>query len=176
MKDSIWNKIRYKYWEIWPNNLRPSEIFYTLKCFFWHRYSTVRPRWLGHTWCDRDTLLIFSMFEILTRFVEEECSPGHIDWYHDQGSKIRIEGELVDKYVRDEMDDLLEWWNNEYLPFYNGKLADKIWETMPKPKDVWTPAESGFLSWDLEFKSEEDEEKYDAGMAKLHELDKRFYE
>jgi hypothetical protein len=53
------------------------------------------------------------MFEILGQFLEQECSPGHIEWYGEYGHKVTVNG--VEKYVRDEMQDLWDWWCKDYI-------------------------------------------------------------
>lgn len=91
----------------------PIELWYRFICWLWRRYSTVKPRWLDHTWCDRSELMAHAMFEVLGRFIEQECSPGVIEWYGRYGRKITVNGES--KYVRDEMCDLWDWWRYDYL-------------------------------------------------------------
>ena len=119
-------KIQDIYYSAVPFDYRPFQIWYRLKCWVWHRYTTVKPRTLKyHTWCDKDILLIHTMFEILSRFIEKECSPGIVDWYHEDAYRI-IPGypydyEQIKKnlehsvLVRDEMQDLYDWWHKEYL-------------------------------------------------------------
>lgn len=108
--DSLWEKIQFKYWNIVPYDLRPGQLYYKTKCFLFKRYSTVKSRYLGHTWCDRSELLLYTSFEILSDFIENECSPGHIEWYGESGHKITVNG--VEKYVRDEMQELYDWWQS----------------------------------------------------------------
>lgn len=108
-----------------PYNWRPLQIWYRLKCWAWHRYTTVKPKTLPyHTWCDKTELLPHCIFEILTDFVTKECSPGHIDWYHTEYPKKIIPGQPYDHdqiydikavWVRDEMEFLVNWWHNIYL-------------------------------------------------------------
>lgn len=122
-------KIRYKYWDLIPYDYRPHEIWYKIKCFVWHRYTTVKPRYLGHTWCDRSDLLPNMMFEILSDFIENECSPGHVEWYHSDkfhpGHKIKRAGREI--WVRDEMQDLYDWWHKTYIP----------WSENPPEREEW---------------------------------------
>lgn len=108
----------------------PAKLWYSFKCWSWKRYSTIRSRHLPHTWTDRVVLLPYTMFEILEQFIEGECSPGHIQWYGEDGHKIKVElpgGHIVEKFVRDEMQDLLDWWNNEYHKRYK-QLEEQIWD------------------------------------------------
>jgi hypothetical protein len=69
------------------------------------------------------------MFEILGQFIEDECSPGHIQWYGEHGHTIEVNGER--KYVRDEMSDLWDWWRAEYIVGYD-KRRDEIHEQIEK--------------------------------------------
>lgn len=106
--------VYHAYWKIVPYNWRPGQIWYRLKCFCWHRYTTVRPRTIpGHGWCDRSHLLPHMMFEILSQFIEKECSPGIVDW---EGSDHRVNVNGVSVNVRTEMQAIYDWWHKEYLP------------------------------------------------------------
>ncbi len=122
--DSYVNKIENFYWQHWPYDWRPGQIWYRFKCFLWHRYSTVRPRYLPHTWCDLDTLLPHTMFEILSRFIEKECSPGPVEWYGEHGHKVIVDG--IEVYARDEMQNLYDWWHKDYIIGYP-IAQDAIW-------------------------------------------------
>ena len=120
-----------------------SRLWYKLKCFCWKRYSTVKPRWLSHTWCDRDRLLLYCMFEILCRFLEEEKD--NVEWYTGHlgkdkdgkeilGFTIDVNGETVN--VMDEMLELRRWWLEECLPYSNGEEDNawsSIWNKKVKP-------------------------------------------
>jgi len=106
-------KIQYAYWSVVPHHLRPGRLWYRFKCWIWHRYSTVKPRGLPHTWVDRSYLMPHMIFEILSDFIEEECSPGPIEWYGDEPHLIEVSDKKVN--VRDEMQDLYDWWHNDYL-------------------------------------------------------------
>jgi hypothetical protein len=118
-----WDAIKYRYWTILPYDYRPGQLWYQLRCFFWNRYSTVKPRWLGHTWIDRGDLMPYVMFEILCQFIEHECDPGCVEWYGEYGHKIipgkpfvHPDEESPDAvYVMDELLALRDWWVNDYL-------------------------------------------------------------
>ena len=153
-----------------PYNWRPSQICYRLKCWF-KRYTTIKPRSLGHTWQDRCELLPHMMFEILSQFIEEECSSGIVEWYGDFGHKITVDGKK--KYVRDEMQDIYDWWHQEYLIHYPEK-CERIWQEVEKvgPQDP---------KW-LLFEKECDEQwlrnkvPYREYMQDLHELDEEYHQ
>ena len=107
-------KIQYAYWSIIPHHLRPGQLWYRLKCWVWHRYSTVKPRDLPHTWVDRSHLMPHMIFEILSKFIEKECGEDcFVEWYGDEPHMIEVDGKQVN--VRDEMQDLYDWWHQDYL-------------------------------------------------------------
>jgi hypothetical protein len=119
-------KIRYYLFKAWladfywplmrfiPYDWRPGQIWYRILCFCWYRYTTVKPRTLNyHTWCDRDKLLVHTMFEILSQFIEKECSPGHVDWQSTNQHAL----------ARQELQTIYDWWYNVYL-----KTADHCFD------------------------------------------------
>jgi len=130
-------KMQRLYWKIVPHDWRPSEVWYRLKCFLFKRYTTVKPKTLPyHTWVDRDVLLLHTMFQILTDFVEQECSPGVINWYHEHAGKIRVGGK--EKFVRDELQDLYNWWQQvpegasyDYTCPKLNKFREKVYSKLP---------------------------------------------
>jgi hypothetical protein len=126
-----WEKIRRVYWRIIPHHLRPGELWYQLKCFLWNRYTTVRPQYLGHAWCDRSELLPHVMFQILTDFVIKENGgidivgtplKTHVDWF------------ATDHHTEawNEMVRLYKWWHNVYIPFFNDG-----WKMISKSHDEY---------------------------------------
>lgn len=110
--DSFASFIRYMYWNIIPYNMRPGQLLYRLKCFCWYRYTTIKPRQLDHTWCDRAELMPYMMFEILSQFLEKECSPGIVDW---EASDHGIMYGGHSRNVQDVMWHLYHWWHKVYL-------------------------------------------------------------
>ncbi len=171
--DSTIDKITYAYWKILPYDWRPGQIWYRFKCLAWHRHTTVKPRYLHHTWCDRCELLPHMMFEILDRFVADECSPGYVQWYGEDGHKITVNGE--EKFVLDEMKDLVAWWND----VWNGEweeVSDILWAEARKhdPETEWTPCgdeeESGMSYWDPQFRETEDGELWHRCVGAVNKL------
>jgi len=140
-----------------PYKWRPSRLWYQFTCWAWKRFTTVKPRKLNHSWCDRCTLLPHLMFEVLADFVEkEEALNCHVDWGFDVGvghvdehgyspHSINVDG--VEKLVGQEIKDIYDWWvKNDYsLPYesesiYNeytafcdihrtGNWIDGLWDT-----------------------------------------------
>lgn len=138
-----WDKICLFYWGMVPYDYRPGQIWYRFKCWLWKRYSTIKPRYLPHTWCDRVELLPHMMFEVLSQFIEKECSPGMVDWQK-SGHSVIVDGKEVN--VRDEMQDLYDWWHQIYNKEYPERMkqiyAESEHEEWPPNKpiteDFWT--------------------------------------
>jgi len=150
----------------------PSELWYKFKCWAWRRHSTVKPRTLPHTWCDRRELLAHMMFEILSQFIEGECSPGHTDWYDETwGAKIVVNGK--EKFVRDEMQELYDWWHEQYLKRYPA-LDTAMWDVVHahdeahKLSDFTT--EDGTCYWQPTFDTPENEARHRDLISKINDL------
>ncbi len=153
---------------------RPHNLWYKFKCWAWHRYTTVKPRTLKyHTWCDRNVLLAHAMFEILTQFIEEECSPGHVEWYGTDGHKITVDGE--EKYVRDEMQDLYDWWHQQYLkryPALEDKFCEAVHEHDKAHKLSNLRKEAGTCYWDPQYDTLENKKWGHALLMQLNYLER----
>jgi len=173
MKDTWIDKIKYAYWHMLPYDWRPGQIWYRLKCLTWNRYTTVKPRYLGHTWCDRTELMPHMMFEILCQFVERECSPGWVEWYGECGHKITVDGE--EKYVMDEMKDLIAWWHQVWNKEV-GEVEDILWAEAHKhsPTSYFEPLEGSdeFFEWKQRFASDGDKEIWKRCMNALNHLER----
>lgn len=109
---TVWDRIQHGYWRIMPYNWRPKNAWYNFTCWAWKRYTTVKPRNLGHTWCDRSHLLPHVMFEILCDFVEKEYKPDQ----ERENWSINWDSDPAHAHARDEMLALYEWWTEKYLP------------------------------------------------------------
>jgi len=163
--NSIWDWIQHKYWDIIPYDYRPSRIYYRLKCFLWHRYTTIKPRTLKyHTWCDRCVLIPHMMFEILSQYVEREAD--NIEWYGEYGHKIKVNDEEV--FVRDEMQFLYDWWHKTYLGEYPNK-NNEIWKNLDDVMPEYYFDANNM--WNPQFSTEENATLYHNGMNQLHELE-----
>lgn len=108
-----WEKIQRKYWKIIPHRFRPGELWYQLKCFVWYRYTTVKPQYLGHSWCDRTELLPHMMFQILSDFIIKEnggidFNKSIVDWEYDE----------IHRNAKNDMIKLYKWWHEQYIPFF----------------------------------------------------------
>ena len=166
--DTIWEKIQYKYWDIWPYNWRPGEAWYRLKCFLFKRYTTIKPKTLNyHTWVDRRHLLYHFAFEILTQFIEEECSPGHTDW-EKTNHTVEVDGRTVN--VRDEMQEIYDWWQNYHV---YSDVENLLYEMAMKyeSEDASEQLSDGMWNWKRKFKTPEEEEKHNRLMKGTNTLD-----
>ena len=145
-----WNPKRYrlrgKLWEAW----------YYLKCKVWHRYSTVTPRSLPPTWCDRDHLMLHAAFEILMDYYEKE-SAGR--WTVQDLEKVITDPE-ADEPSRDwcqyylpiatEIEALYRWWTverPERMAEYERRLT--VWADLyKKQRDDYTTTNPGWQETD----------------------------
>jgi len=145
-----------------PYDWRPGQLWYKLKCFF-IRYTTIKPRYLKHTWCDRCELLSHMIFEIFSDFIENECSPGIVDW-----SDVKI----GDKFIRDEMQELYDWWHNVYNKYYLNEY-NHIWAEIKKHMPVrdWVDFDGDMVEYKPVWKTKEDEEIYKNGFNKISKLE-----
>ncbi len=107
---SIWYKIYRVYFRNMPYCLRPGNIWYALKCWAWHRYSTIKPRVLNHQYIDRSDLIPHLIFEVLCQFVEKEMYKNSTDWNFGKW-----------KNAEEKINELYNWYIN-ILP----KLEDDV--------------------------------------------------
>lgn len=129
---SLYCKVQNIYHSIIPYDYRPSQLYYRAKCFLC-RYSTVKSRYLPHTWCDRDNLLFHTSMEILSEFLEKECSPGIVNWEADEWHSDAMR----------EMRTIYKWYHEEYMGkldsgdlFYEPSLLEDPWNfSKPLPPE-----------------------------------------
>lgn len=132
--DETWvDRIKYFYWDWVPYDYRPLELWYRFKCFAWHRYTTVKPRAMGHTFMDRCVLLPHLIFEVLCNYFERECDSKPVV---DTGRADRDKdyAELWDHYT---------WWTQTFLPcFGTDLLRDKHMAGIKPPEKFdWNAAD-----------------------------------
>ena len=73
----IWSRIKYSNVVTFFTGgmfKHPYPIFYRIKCFIFRPYTTIKPRNLGHTWCDTTELIPHMLFELLERFLVGEMN------------------------------------------------------------------------------------------------------
>lgn len=162
----------------WPYDWRPGQVWYRIKCFLWHRYTTVKPRYLGHTWHDRCTVMPHMVFEVLSQFIERECSPGYVDWYGEYGHKIddlkNIHSSKINKrkYVRDEMQELYTWWHQVYNKLYPA-ICERLWRKVSKHNPVVSWVGDDILEYKPEWATLKDEKRYKLCLDAINNLENR---
>lgn len=161
------------------HKFHPKELWYKVKCRFFKKYSTVKARYLGHNWQDRCSLLPHLMFEVLSQFIEQECSPGNVDWYSDECPRtIKVDGQ--DKNVMDEMKDLYAWWHEDYIKSYPAQqdvLMDKIQEIDEEfliSEFQEDEEDAPYLIWDPQYKIPEAKQQVDELFKQYSQLEKDY--
>lgn len=165
--------IQELYWDWVPYDWRPGQIWYRLTCWAWHRHTTVKPRYLGHTWCDRTELMPNMMFEILCQFVEKECSPGHVEW-GDQWACNQITIDGIEKNAMDEMKELIRWWHEDYHKIYP-EVGDMLWAEASKhspTREFIDVPDTDYIEWLPEFATEEDKTIYNNCLMATNKLER----
>lgn len=138
-------KIRYAYWSIIPYDYRPNNVWYQLKCYLWKRHSTVKSRYLPHTWCDKVDLIPHTIMEMLSQFIEQECSPGWVDWYC---CPKTIEFYGNDWNVRDLMQHIYDWYHQVYIPKSNNNRSVDWYNFAAKhSRTPEEKLENGLIRW-----------------------------
>lgn len=158
MLKQLWDKVGDVYFLI-PHDYRVESVWRVVKDFCWNRYTTIKPRTLGHSWCERRDLLLHMSMEILGQFLEKGYT-GRTQWYGERGPKIG------GKYVIDEMDEIWLWWRVTYQKEYP-ESEDKLFgliegrgpEIRMEPLDPPHPHAQKMV---FHFKTEEQEVKYRA--------------
>ena len=122
---TVWDKIQSAYWTIVPYDWRPKNIWYQVKCWAWKRHTTYKPRYLPHTWCDKDHIIVHMNFEILCRFVEDELIPGPVDWDADEEHR----------QAKAKMLELYNWWQaNHEEPDFDTWEAEEAHDALLRAK------------------------------------------
>jgi hypothetical protein len=115
------------------------------------------------------------MFEMLCQFIEKECSPGNIEWYGEGGHKFTVN--KVEKYVMDEMKELVEWWHKVWNKEYQ-EVSDMLWAEAglhsPTREFVDVPGTT-YIEWLPEFETEEDETIYNNCVMAVNKLERNMH-
>lgn len=119
--ETIWDKIEDVYLKLIPFNLRPKNMWYKFKCYGWKRYTTVKPRTLGHDWCDRDALLVHCIFEIVRDFLDGETpkTQEELEWQKEHNPPFYESWR--------EAREIYDWWlthNDHYVYGLNDEQFD----------------------------------------------------
>jgi hypothetical protein len=106
------------------------------------------------------------MFEILSDFIEGECQPEQVEWYGEYGHKIG------DKYVRDEMQELYDWWNQVYQKDYPA-ICDRLWKHAEKHSPVtnWVEIEDYCQEYKPTWKTDKDKHLYQLCLKALNNVE-----
>lgn len=114
-----WAMMEYYEWRYWCDRTKFANYIYEWKCYFYHRYSTVKSRHLGHTWVDTDNLLECTIIEVMERFNEKEgCQIGlpyvfepdkSEDWHTD--NFFKSEKELFAKLTDVQKEQIVDWYS-----------------------------------------------------------------
>ena len=96
--------------------------WYKFICWLWYWHTTIKPRYVDHTYHDTTSLMPHMMFELLSRFIEEEADDAV--WYHEYATLIN------GKNIRDEMQELYDWWHKEFKEY--DEIEDIIFNELEK--------------------------------------------
>lgn len=144
-------------------DLRPRiihDIWYKIKCKFFHPYNVVKIESLPCTWSDRDTILAHAMMQILKDFVIKEKIDEMIDWDSDRAHRA----------ARNKMDEILNWWENTYLIFDEYEGLEFDWQKKPYD-DMWIKCKDSD-SYELKPSTEHDRELYKIVWAREKQMRK----
>lgn len=171
----IIEKLDDLYCDLVPWEWRPGQIWRRLTHRFWYRHSTIKPRYMGHGWANRDELMAHMMFEILSQFIEKECNPEIVEWHGEQPYMVTVampDGWVESRNVRDEMQDLYDWWRDVYHTEYQA-VSDILWAEVEKHEPNYMPCEGGWLVYSSKrvWDSEESELIHANCMKALNHLD-----
>jgi len=106
------------------------------------------------------------MFEVLSEFIEEECSPGIVDW-EASAHTVEINGKKVN--VRSEMQYLYDWWHTYRLTY--SQVDDILWG---KVHAIMKRAENPDAFINLKFANAEDAELYQTYLHACINLDELY--
>lgn len=178
---------KHLYWKCVPHDYRPKEIYYRLKCFFWKRYTTVKGRYLPHTYMDAECILIHSMMEIVCRFVEKEMGYGKLpkkefdEWLawqkqHNNHRTVVVNGET--KHFYDEILEIYHWWLANHEKPYHQEIGDFYQKHASGDMDTivgWNDKYGGpMYEWEDNWDSPENEAVYKAVMEREREREKDY--
>lgn len=134
--ETVFDRLEKVYHTIIPHRFRLAQIWYKIKCRYWKRYTTIKPRKLDHGWCDRDHLLIHAIFEVACQFLEKEVAmtANEWEWQREHNPEFYASWE--------EMRKLRDWWLYDYDEDYPYSLSDYALKQLEK--------DTGKSSYDIE--------------------------
>ena len=120
-----------KVWS-WMRRWHP---IYWLRCHTWTRYHLVdcRNKWYEWGWCDVDSRILYSCFELLRQFIEGENGLEHLAY---QGPAIRADENMGTPEEREfhakerdrvyeEVKALWKWWTEDRVPPWEAETLDE---------------------------------------------------
>lgn len=103
----MFEQIKNAYYYLIPYEYRLENLWYKLKCYIFRPYTTIKPRYLPHTWVDKDNILVHAIFEILSLYLEKEKPDEVVDWEWDP--------EYSQAWK--DINELYHWWHETYVPW-----------------------------------------------------------
>jgi len=130
---TIWDKLYDFYRKHVPYHSRPGNLWWIFRGWAWDRFTTVKPRTLEYTWCDRRLLIRELVFETAAKFLETEGPKTQAEWDWQKEHNPNF----YDAWH--ETQALIDWWKNSDMDgdeyeeqMLNGavkliKLSDYYW-------------------------------------------------
>jgi len=139
--------------------LRKIDLYNWIRYRTWNRYHILKMRYLKPGWHDEDELLIHSMFEVLSQFIEGEDKYQIVAW----------DSNPQDKHAWKEMNELYKWWvkrqkresDNPILQPNIKSPGMKFTPTEKKWINPETKKEEGTSKMDFVHKSKKDQERWE---------------
>lgn len=143
------------------------DTYYKVKGWIFRPYTTIKSRHLPHTWIDKDDILVYSIFEILERFVENECGENTVVAWDHECCSVEHNGKTVS--ILDVWKEILQWWNEEFLPYKDFKAEPQLNYTNSMPEFEMVKCEDvlfeGEATFDMIDKYRDDKHKEDHELA-----------
>jgi len=118
---TIWEKIGRFYRKNVPSKWQLNNLYWRIRSHFF-RYTTIKSRYLNHEWCDRDAVLIYTIFEVAQQFVEGEIRPERrSSKYWDEMKKVNPE--FYNSWK--ETIELVKWFEKWHDTDYPYNLTQK---------------------------------------------------
>ena len=138
--------------------LRKIDLYNWIRYRTWNRYHILKMRYLKPGWHDEDELLIHSMFEVLSQFIEGEDKYKIVNW----------DSNPQHKQAWKEMNELHKWWikrqkresDNPILQPNIKSPSMKFTPTEKKWINPETKKEEGTSRMDFVYKSKKDKARW----------------
>ena len=110
------------YHTIVPFEYRPAQLWDSFRCWVCRPYTTIKPRYLPHTFTNKSQVLPHVMFEVLSKFIEEEGPEEYVDWSHG-----------AFKVAWEDLSTMYDWWHKTYIPWSKYR-----YDELYKDVESWT--------------------------------------